>query len=316
MKKGIEIGTILLVVAVAIVGMIVLGKMRSPKLEANGNVSNMGLVLEYQGVIYYNKYEKGIFAVKDGNETRLTEETAYCLMAENGKLYYMTVADFNNVVIKSIDLESGTVKNIATVYTSMSKFFVQDQWIYYFTNNGENGICKMDSNGENETMILSGNVQDFQLEDNEIYYVDETGQIGKFSLKNEENSVLSEAAGARKIQVVDDWIYYYAQEENALFRVSTDGKKQELVSVLIHHETYNVCGKYVYYFDAENQKIARMRLNKSNQCDDIVSLESARTKLNVAGDVLYYLDKSKDESQNYQMHRVKLNGEKMQDVEY
>lgn len=316
MKKGIEIGTILLVVVVAIVGMIVFRKMRSPKLEANGNVSNMGLVLEYQGVIYYNKYEKGIFAVKDGNETRLTEETAYCLMAENGKLYYMTVADFNNVVIKSIDLESGTVKNIATVYTSMSKFFVQNQWIYYFTNNGENGICKMDSNGENETTILPGNIQDFQLQGNEIFYVEENGRIGKFSLKNQENSVLSEAAGARKIQVVDDWIYYYAQEENALFRVRTDGKKQELVSVLIHHETYNVCGKYVYYFDAENQKIARMRLNKSNQCDDIVSLESARTKLNVAGDVLYYLDKSKDESQNYQMHRVKLNGEKMQDVEY
>lgn len=316
MKKGVEIGTILLVIAVAIVGMMILGKMRNPKLEANGNVSNMGLVLEYKGVTYYNKYEKGIFAVKDGNETRLTEETAYCLTAENGKLYYMTVADFNHVVIKSIDLESRNIKNIATVYTTMSKFFVQDQWIYYFTNNGENGICKIDSNGENETMIVLGNVQDFQLEDNEIYYVDETGQICKFSLKKQENSVLSEAAGARKMQVVDEWIYYYAQEENALFRVHKDGKKQELVSVLIHHETYNVCGKYVYYFDEENLKIARMQLNKSNKCDDIVNLESARTKLNVAGDVLYYLDKSSDEAQNYQMHRIKLNGEKMQDVEY
>lgn len=314
MKKVVRISAIVgVIIVVVLVISKIIGKQQN---QENGNVSNMGLVLEHQGTTYYNKYEKGIFAVKGDTETQLTDETAYSLTFYDDKIYYMTIADFNQVVIKYVDLKNGNVKNVATIYTSISKFFIEDERIYYFTNHSENGICKMDLNGENETIVVAGNIQDFQVSEKEIYYINEENQICRWKLKSGESVPLNEAAKAKKMQVVEEWIYYYNEFENALFRVSKNGKKVELVSVLVNHEIYNVCGKYVYYYDKNTSKIARMQLKKSNKCENIVDIAVSKTRINVAGDVLYYLDQSKDESQNYQIYRIKINGEKMQDIEY
>lgn len=314
MKKVVRISAIVgVIIVVVLVISKIIGKQQN---RENGNVSNMGLVLEHQGTTYYNKYEKGIFAVKGDTETQLTDETAYSLTFYDDKIYYMTIADFNQVVIKYVDLKNGNVRNVATIYTSISKFFIEDERIYYFTNHSENGICKMDLNGENETIVVAGNIQDFQVSEKEIYYINEENQICRWKLKSGESVALNEAAKAKKMQVVEEWIYYYNEFENALFRVSKNGKKVELVSVLVNHEIYNVCGKYVYYYDKNTSKIARMQLKKSNKCENIVDIAVSKTRINVAGDVLYFLDQSKDESQNYQIYRIKINGEKMQEIEY
>ena len=102
--------------------------------DANGNSANMGLVCQKDGVVYYNKYEKGIFALKNGQETQLTSETAYSLNIFENKIYYITVADFNNIIIKSVDINGENGKAIATIYTSISKIYVTQNAIYYATN--------------------------------------------------------------------------------------------------------------------------------------------------------------------------------------
>lgn len=313
MKKVVKISVIVVCIIIIMMAIIMV---KNRNNEANGNVSNMGLVLEHNGTTYYNKYEKGIFAVKGDKEIQLTDETAYSLAFYEDKIYYMTVADFNQVMIKSVDIKSGNIQNIATIYTSISKFFVEGNAIYYFTNNVQNGICKMDLNGQNETILITGNIPDFQVDKKEIFYIDEENRICKFMLSSGKNIVLSENAKAKKIQVVEHWIYFYNETENSLFRLNKNGKKMELVSVLVNHEIYNVCGKYVYYYDKNTSKIARMQLKKSNKCENIVDISVLKTRINLAGDVLYYLDKSSDDSQNYQIRRVKINGDKMQDVQY
>lgn len=284
--------------------------------KENGNIANMGLVCEGKGATYYNKYEKGIFSFQNGQEKQLTDETAYSLNLVGDTIYYLTIADFNNVVIKSVDIHGKNRKNIATIYTSISKIYVDDKAIYYATNQTGKGIAKIDLDGQNEKILVTESVQDFQLFQNHIYYANHTNQICKINCSGEKFAILNETAMARKIQVTDSWIYYYNQNENALFRIKTNGKKNELVSVLIHNEIYNVSGKYVYYFDRENSKIARMQIGKSNKCDDIVFLDVSKTKINLAEDILYYLDKSKEESQTYQIFRVKINGEKVEDIVY
>ena len=56
-----------------------------------GNYANMGLAVEKDGVIYYNKYEKGIVKVKGGKEYQITDETAYSMTVYNDEIYYLTV---------------------------------------------------------------------------------------------------------------------------------------------------------------------------------------------------------------------------------
>ncbi len=310
MRNVVKMGSILVMLLV-IVG--VIQRVVFTKHKENGNIANMGLVVEKDDAVYYNKYEKGIVVYRQGKEEQLTDETAYCLTIWEDKIYYITVADFSNVVIKTVDLNGENRKTIATIYTSLSKFFIEDNKLYYLTNKG---IARMDVNGENETIILEETIQDFQVVKKEIFYTNALNQIGKCSISGENEMVVSQDVTARKIQIVDQWIYYYDENENALFRLTKNGKKKEVVSVLVKNESYNVYGNYVYYLDKENAKIARMKIGKSNLCDDLVKLNISNTKLNIAGNELYYLDKSQDESQTYQMCRIKLNGQPAKRIEY
>lgn len=311
MKKKILIVIVLILVILFI--FFIIGNKKS---RENGNISNMGLVCGDGNATYYNKYEKGIFISQNGIEKQLTDETAYSLNLVKGKLYYITVQDFNDVVIKSIDTNGENEKTLATIYTTISKIFVDGNYIYYATNETDKGIARVNLNGENEEIVLTESVQDFQVSDGNIYYVNNSNQIVKKVVNKDESVILKEEAATRKIQVVDNWIYYYNRQENALFRVKTNGKKTELISVLIHNEIYNISGKYVYYFDKENLKIAKMRIGKSNKCQDIAQISITKTKINIAGDEIYYLDKSMDETQTYQIFRIKNNGKEIKNIEY
>ena len=311
MKNKLKILIVLILVCVMLVFI-----NKSKKNSENGNLSNMGLAQEKDGTVYYNKYEKGIFAVKNGKEKQITDETAYSINIVNDKIYYLTIADFSNVLIKCVDINGENRKTIATIDTSMSKIHVYDGNIYYHTNEKDSGIAKVDLNGENKFQIISGKIQDFCVEKGKIFYINDLGQICSTTISGENNVVLNDKVTAKKIQLVDGWVYYYNELENALFRMKENGKNNELISVLVKNEVYNVYGKYVYYLDQENSKISRMQIGKSNKCDDIVNVNTSKTKLNIAGDELYYLDKSLDEAQTYQIFRVKINGKEAEKIIY
>jgi len=300
-----------LIIAILIILIILLFIIaNSKRSNENGNISNMGLVVTDNGVTYYNKYEEGIFGIKNGQEIQITDETAYSINVVDDKIYYISVEDFNNVAIKSVDTNGQNLKIIKTIYTTISKIYVDNGFIYYCTNETGKGIARVDLNGRNEEVLIPQTVQDFEIYNGEIYYVNNQNQICK------KDNILNTEKIARKIQIVDKWIYYYNQSENALFRLSLDGQRNELVSVLINNETYNVSGKYVYYFDKENLKIARMQIGKSNKCDDVVDLSISKTKINIAEDELYYLDKSNNDSQSYQIFRVKVDGRRAENIQY
>ena len=55
---------------------------------------------------------------------------------------------------------------------------------------------------------------------------------------------------------------------------------------------------------------------KGKKQDEIVSVNTVMTRINVSNGVIYYLDKSLDETQIYQMYRVKENGKKTKNIEY
>lgn len=305
MKKSLKIIITLILVCIIVT---FIGKIR--KNDSNGNMGNMGLVAEADGVVYYNKYEKGIFSVKNGKEKQITDETAYSINVVKDKIYYLSIADFSNVLIKSVDINGENRKTLATIYTSISKIYVDDQYIYYCANSKDKGITKIDLSGENQSVIVSGNIQDFWLENGKIFYINDLNQICRTTVTGESNIILNEKVIAKKIQLVDNWIYYYNESENALFRMKENGKNNELISVLVKNEVYNISGEYVYYLDQDNSKIARMQIGKTNKCNDIIDISVTKTKINIAGDELYYLDKSQDDSQTYQIFRVKLDGKK------
>ena len=286
------------------------------KDSGNGNLSNMGLATEEKGTIYYNKYEKGIFSLKDGKEKQLTAEKSFSIQVINNKIYYLSIENFSNVVVKVVDVTGENLKKLLTINTSISKIYVDDKSIYFYEIGSKKGLYKVDLEGQNKQQILEENVQDFALQGKYIYYINNDKQICKMDTSGQNAVVLQESIYARKLQVTEKWIYYFNETENALFRLKTNGKSNELVSILVNNETYNVYNGYVYYFDKENLKISRMNLKKTNRCDVVTDVQVNSTKINIVGDQLYYLDKSQDESQTYQIFRKKLNGEETEQIKY
>ena len=164
-------------------------------------------------------------------------------------------------------------------------------------------------------MVVVYNVQDFVVDKDIIYFTDNLGRLLSINLDGTEFTEISKDYNIKKIQMMGNWIYFYNNQENALCKIKKDGSKMKTVATFVNNETYNVTSKYVYYLDEVNGQICRCDL-KGKKSKAIVSLKSARTKINIADGILYYLDDSKDQSRIYQMSRVKVNGGNTNPINY
>jgi len=312
-KKRIRILILVLIIVVLII--IVNGFRSNSHISYIGNIYNMGLAIESNGNVYYNKYEKGIFKIKNGKEYKITDETAYSINIVNDTIYYLTSSPSGTVDIKSVETNGNNLQKISTMYSSISKIYVINDYIYYYSNDNVLGIAKIGIDGENKTTIKTTNVQDFQVVNDIIYFTDGTDRLYTMTLTGADVKELITDSDVKKFQVVGNWIYFYNEQENALYKTKTDGTFKTLVSNLVRNDTFNITNKKIYFFNTDDKEIASINLN-GNGYKKIVSVQTNKTKINIAGNTLYYLDVSKDGSQLYQIYRVKTNGRAMTEIKY
>ena len=93
--------TILLVIIIVVISFMISGIKSLFKDKKISNLGNMGLAKEYDKVIYYNKWEDGIYKVKGNKETKLIDETAYSINVVDDVIYYITVSKDKEILLKS-----------------------------------------------------------------------------------------------------------------------------------------------------------------------------------------------------------------------
>ena len=316
----------IVVIIVLLVFLVILIKLLSTvfrKEKVVGNLNNRGLAIGVGKETYYNKYEKGIFKVKGNKEYKLTEETAYSITYYKDKLYYLTVSNSNSIDLKSVDTNGENLEFIKTLPTRISKFYIENGFVYYVTNKDVTGLSKLELETKKESIIATSNVQDFVLDNKTIYYTDNVGYLYKVNVDGTNNEVISRDYSINQIQILDKWIYYYdstSTELNGprgLYKIKKDGSSRTLVLENVNNEYYNVTNKGIYYYDITNKKIIKTNL-KGKKSKDIIQLNDQMilTRMNIANGIIYYLDKSLDDSQIYQMFRIKENGMKTKNIEY
>ena len=280
-----------------------------------GNLSNMGLATFDDGNVYYNRYEKGIVKYKGNKEYLITDETAYSINVVGNDIYYLTVSDNNSIDIKTVKTNGDSLRKIKSIYTSVSKIYVQDGYIYYATNKDIDGIARINIETNEETIITTANIQDFQVLEDTIYFTDNINHIYKMALAGVEVKRISEDLRVKQFQILGKWIYFLDEDNGTLNKVRLDGTDKAVVTDKIKNNNYNVTSKKIYFFDAENKKICSINL-KGNDFKELVTIKANNTKINIADDNIYYLDESKDEAQTYQMYRVKTSGNQTKKIEY
>ena len=318
LRRLIVVIVLVLIVALIITGLIkfVANAISGNNEVANGNLNNRGLAIQDGNVTFYNKYEEGIYRVKGNREDKVTDETAYSMTLYNNQIYYLTVSSSNTIDLKRVDITGENLETIKTLYTSISKFYIDDGFVYYISN-GSNAVEleKLDLNDNTEVTLVTSNIQDFVLEGKTIYYTDNVGYLYSINTDGTNQKEISKDYRIYKIQINKKWIYYFDEDEVALCRIKKDGSSREVVTKFVTGETYNVTDGEIYYFDSENKRISKTDF-KGKKSVEIVSLEATGTKINVVGDTLYYLDKSKDGVTIYQMYRVKTNGKAAKEIQY
>lgn len=285
------------------------------KEVASGNLANMGLVVEDNKTVYYNKYETGIFASRKGKEKQLTNETAYSMTLIDNTIYYLTVSESNTIDLKSIKTSGEDQKKIKTLQTIISKFYISNNSVYYIENGEVFGIAKYSLDTQENRIIIEKNVQDFVLDKDTIYYTDDAGALYSININSEEKKEITKDHNIKKIQILKKYIYFYDEKENALCKINKDGTKYSVVATFVNNEWYNVTNKKIYYYDSVNKQICASDLN-GKKSKAIVTVTAIKPRINIANGHIYYLDTSKNENQMYQMFRVKVNGSSANSIDY
>lgn len=304
---------VILIISIVVMGFAIFGK---KKINGElGNLSNMGLAASGDGAVFYNKYEEGIVKVKGFEEYQITNETAYGINVVGEDVYFLSVGDTNNISIKKVKTNGNEIQTIKTVKTSISKMYVVDNFIYYATNELQEGIAKLAIDGSHETIITASEIADFEVIDGKIYFTNKMGIMYKMNTNGTELQKIELDFSIKNFQVKDNYIYYFSEETNNLCKVKDDGTDKNVVSEYVNSDTFNITKNKIYFFDKAAKKIASIDLNGGNY-KEIVGISTNNTKINVIDDTIYYLDASNSESKIYQMYRVKTNGGNAKSIEY
>ena len=314
-RRIIVLLVLALILFLIIFGIINLFKLLFSKEEVAGNLANMGLVVEGKNAVYYNKYEEGIIKVRKGEETKITDETAYSMTLIDDTIYYLTVSSSNTIDLKSVKTTGDDLKKIKTLQTIISKFYIENNFVYYIENGEKYGIAKYSLETDQNTILSEEKVQDFVLVEDTIYYTNESGYLYAININSREKHEISTNYNIKKIQVLNKWIYFYDETQNALCKIKKDGSKEKVVATFVNNEWYNVTSKRVYYYDAVNKQICACDL-KGKKSKPIVAVTALKPRINIANGEMYYLDTSKNTDQMYQIFRVKEDGSVANSIDY
>ena len=314
-RRIIVLVVLAIIILLMLIGIVNLFKSLFSKEESIGNLANIGLAFADGKTTFYNKYEDGIVKVKGGEEYQITDETAYSMTVLDDTIYYLTLSNSNTLDLKSVKTNGDAPTKIKTLSTPLSKFYIEDGYVYYITNKDVSGIAKLSLENNEEKIVTAANVQDFVVDKGMIYFTDNIGYVYSIKVNGQELTNILKDYNVSKIQVLKKWIYFYNQQDKCLSKVKKTGGDVKTVATFVNNETYNITNKYIYYFDSVNNQICRSDL-KGKKSKAIVTLKTGRTKINISNGYIYYLDESKDENRIYQMYRVKTNGKAANSIEY
>lgn len=274
-------------------------------IPVKGNISNLGIVAEYDNDIYYIKYNDGVYRSKLTIDKKIIDGQVYSMQIKDSYLYYMKYNN-NSACIERVN-RYGTCnyESLASFNTSMNKFYLDDNYIYY-TKDGENaGLYRTNIDELKEEQLISGKCDDFQLESGKIYYL-MSNYIGVMNNDATEKDILGSDEISEFI-VYKGWIYYTNNMNGNLMRINILGNQKNVIVHNFFIMDYNIFDDKIYYYNNEAKKICTVSI-AGNDYKEIVEVNNKDTMINITsnGDI-YYLEYYQD-GDFYEYTRINKDG--------
>ena len=221
-KKAVALIVAIVIIAFCTVAITINSNNKNNKGDVNGNLSNLGLVTESDGVVFYNKYENGIVKVKGNKEYQITNETAYSMQVVDDYIYYLTKGESNKLLIKKVKKNGDKLSTEKEIQTIISKFFVVDN------------LSKINIDGsENDTVTDKVNSYIFNIYKGKIYFYDsEKSNISCIGINGKNLEVITKIkTNKTRINLTSNGDIYYLDASNGenniyqMYRIGTNGRK-------------------------------------------------------------------------------------------
>ncbi len=322
-KRVITICSIIVIALVIItIVSIIISSQASKADKIIGNLNNTGFVTEKGNKVYISntvigapsEENRGIYQIDKKGNAKLVNSDQYVksLTEYKGQLYYIAVnAQDNGNYIKQIvkmkpdgSNKKIVVDGIENTTIDDSAMNISDGWIYYL--NSDYKIEKVKVNGEKRQQISDEEIDYFQIDGQYIYYLTKDSEFKR--MKKNGNSVEELEKGIGTFQVISNNVYYISRANDHLMRLNIKDKSDtEIVSKKV--KTFNICKGTLYYAtkEDEDKAIYKAKVDGSNE-KKIVDIGSENIYICVVDDWIYYTDKVEDNYYEYNLYKVKING--------
>ena len=300
-KVVIVIG-ILVVAVILTFGIIaIVNSIEPPVGNTNTNLANHGMVVEYEGDVYYNN--NGLMRLSD-QEQIAAVNTSY-LNIVGDKIYYSNLDDARKIYSMNLDgSDNKALNDLRATYVTV----VGDKIFFVATFDVEGrGIYSMNLDGSDCQMIFEGEATCLQYYKNKIYFLNIDDGYSTYSMNLDGSDLKQEIAESGiYINVVDDTIYYCKTAGVYKWKMG----EQYVTKLTDQAASYlNVSGDYIYfsfynlYVNAENGKQGIFRMTTDGE--DITQIAGlAAVGLCVVDDKIYF----QDVGDEFALKRVNVDG--------
>ncbi len=306
MKKIFGICTLIVLLSVN-------AKASSPTLvKDNRSILLTRVVLETFNAINLNDKNKTVPITTNEKRGNLMGNYGYFAMS-NGYIFYSHYV--GNIPLSRVNLDGSNHTRLVDdesggMYSAIN---ILDGWIYYIHADrykeyeGDVNLCKMDINGENETILLTAPITQLEVVNDYIYYGLHDGRIFKMELDGQNKKEIIQSDGWGDIKVSDGWIYYRECKEKKgsdefdfpLYRMRTNGTDNQLITNN-NIDLWCVVNGWIYHGLTDKAGIFKTKTDGSTT----IKISSVNVgDLKVLGDWVFY----RDANTGY-INKIKLDG--------
>ena len=271
-----------------------------------GNISNRGIVAEYDNDIYYIRYNDGVYRSKLTADKKIIDGQVYSMQIRDNYLYYMKLND-NVAHIERVDRYGKcSYESLVSFRTNLEKFYLDNTYIYYVKVGENAGIYRTNISTLEEEQLIQNTCDDFQLESGKLYYVI-SNYVAAMKCDSKEIDILGNDYISKFI-LYNGWIYYTNNMTGDLVRINTLGNQK---NILVHNffiMNFNIFDNKIYYYNNETRKICTISIS-GNDYQEIKSIKNKDTMINITtnGDI-YYLEYYPEEAA-YEYTRINKSGD-------
>ena len=278
-----------------------------------GNISNMGLVAEQDGWIYFSDCSNAgsLCRVRSGDigdgkkiEILVQDECSY-ISVSGDWIYYCN--DSDDGCLYRVKTDGSGRERI--VKGSTSYITVTEEWIYYIeyvSSKSTGEIYRIRTSLLGDKQLLADDCKRMALDGNRIYYVDSEYDLYSVGTDGTGRTMLTNKDIPYSLNVADGWIYYQNNnDEDTLYRIRTDGTERGQV-LDADAEFLNVYGGWIYFgldTQDDNRGTSLWKV-RTDGTGEVKLADCTCLRLNVIDGYVYYVDST----QNYDLFRVPADG--------